>query len=100
MKKEAFKNIRRRGAPFPKMFSKCFITRLNPLPNHQILDMTKLKAFAEDKLKVDKMTISFLDRVENTEGKGQNAGYHHFLLFPHCYLKPCSLRLFKVGIVW
>ena len=32
--------------------------------------MTKLKAFADDKLNVDKMTISLLGRVENTEEKG------------------------------
>ena len=25
-----------------------------------------------------------LERVENV-GKGENAGYHHFLLFPHCF---------------
>ena len=39
----------------------------NPLPNDQILDMTKLKAFADDKLNVDKMTTSLIDREENTE---------------------------------
>ena len=42
--------------------------------------MTKLKAFANDKLNVAKMTISLYDRVENTVGKGENAGYRHFLL--------------------
>ena len=26
------------------------------------------------------MTISLYDRVENTEGKGENAGYQDFLL--------------------
>ena len=36
------------------------------LPNDLILDMTKLKAFADDRLKVDKMTISLSDGVENT----------------------------------
>ena len=46
----------------------------NPLPNDQILDTTKLKAIADDKLNVDKMTISLVDRVENTEGKGEIAG--------------------------
>ena len=32
-------------------------TRLNPLPNEKTLDVTKLKAFADDKLNVAKMTI-------------------------------------------
>ena len=53
---------------------------INPLPNDKILDMTKLKAFTDVKLNVDKMTISLIDRVENTKGKGENAGYQHFLL--------------------
>ena len=34
------------------------------------LDMTKLKALADDKLNVAKMTISLYDRVKNTVGKG------------------------------
>ena len=46
----------------------------NPLPNNKILDVTKLKAFADAKLNFDKITISLLDRVENTVGKGENAG--------------------------
>ena len=28
-----------------------------------------------------------LDRVENIVGKGENAGYQHFLLFPQCFQK-------------
>ena len=71
---------------------------LNPFPNGKILDMTKLKAFAEDKLMVPKMTISIFDRVENTVGKGENAGYQHFLLFPLCFPKASSLGLLKVRI--
>ena len=60
------------------LIPQCF----NPLSNGKILDMTKLKAFADDKLNVAKMTISLYDTVENTMGKGENAGYQHFLLFP------------------
>ena len=33
------------------------------------------------------MIISVFDRVENTVGKGENAGYQHFLLFPQCFEK-------------
>ena len=73
---------------------------INPLPNDQILDMIKLKAFADDKLNVDKITNSLLDRVENTERKGENAGYQHFLHFPQCFPKPSSLGSLKVRIVW
>ena len=69
-----------------------YVNRINPLPNGKILDMTNLKAFADDKLNVDKMTISLLDRVENTEGNGENAGYKHFLLFPQYFPRPSFLE--------
>ena len=39
------------------------------IPNDKILDVTKLKAFAEENLNVDRMTNSLFDRVENTVGK-------------------------------
>ena len=70
------------------------------LSKDNILDVTKFKAFADDKLKVAEIRISFFDRVENTFGKGENAGYQHFLLFPQCFPKPSSLGLLIVGIVW
>ena len=66
----------------------------NSKPNEKILDMTKLKALADDKLNVAKMTISLLDTVENTVGKEENAGYQHFLVLPS------SFGLLKVGVVW
>ena len=59
-----------------------------------------MKAFAANKIDVVEMMISVLDRVKNTKGKGENAGYQHFLLFPQCFPKPSSLWLLKVGIVW
>ena len=67
------------------------ILSFNPLPNDKILDMTKLKALTDDKWNVAKMTISVFDRVENTVGKGENAGNQHFLLFPQGFPKPFSL---------
>ena len=60
------------------------------LPNDTILDWSKLKAFADEKLRVAKMIISVYDRVENIVGKGENAGYQHFLLFPRCFQKASS----------
>ena len=71
-----------------------------PLPNNKVLDMTKLKAFADDNLNTAKMTIALLYRVESTVRKGENAGYQHFLLFPHGFPKPSLLRSLKVWIVW
>ena len=52
------------------------------LPNNKIVDNSKSKAFADDKIKVLKMMIFAFDRVENIVGKGENADYQHFLLFP------------------
>ena len=53
-----------------------FCQGINSLPNYKILDMIKLKAFADEKL-----NVSIFDREANTIGKGENAGYQHFLLF-------------------
>ena len=64
----------------------------------KILDRTKLKAFADDKLNNAKMRISVFDKVENTVRKGENAGNQHFLLFPQCFLS--SVGSMKVGVVW
>ena len=33
------------------------------------------------------MIISVFDRVENIVGKGENAGYQNFLLYPQCFEK-------------
>ena len=46
------------------------------------------------------MMLSVFDWVGNTVGKGENAGYQHFLLFPHCFQKDCYTESLKVVIVW
>ena len=38
--------------------------------------------------------------VENILGKGENACYQHFLLFPECFQMPSFSGLLKAGIVW
>ena len=38
-------------------------------------------------MNVAKMMIYVFDRREKITGKGENAGYQHFLLFPQCFLK-------------
>ena len=40
-----------------------------------------MKAFADDKLNVAVLMIRLNDRVGNVVGKGENAGFQHFLLF-------------------
>ena len=49
-------------------------TFFNSLPNDKISDQSKLKAFADDKLKVIQMVKSVLDKIENIVGKEENAG--------------------------
>ena len=63
-----------------------FLWRLfNSLPNNKILDNFKLKAYADDKNLTQR--LEFMGQVENIVGKGENAGYQHFLLFPLCFQK-------------
>ena len=64
---------------------------LNPSPNDKILNVTKLKAFTDNKINVAKMMISVFDRLENIMGKEESAGYQHFLLYPPCFQKASFL---------
>ena len=59
-----------------------FLFAINSLPDDKILDIIKLKAFADDKINVGQMMISVYDRVQNIVEKGQNADNQHFLHFP------------------
>ena len=63
------------------------------LPNNKLFDMTKLKAFADDKLNVAKTTISLCDRVANTVGKEENA----FSSFPTVFSKADFFRVINCG---
>ena len=56
-------------------------SRVNPLPNEKNLDVTKLKAFADDKSKVARMMIFLLDREENTR-KRRKCWLPAFSLYP------------------
>ena len=73
---------------------------INSLQNDKILDFSKLTAFADDKINVNEKFKISLGRVENIVGKGEFAGYQHFLLFIQCFQKPSVSGSLKVGIVW
>ena len=46
-------------------------------------------------------TLKFaFGRVENTVGKGENAGHQDFLLFSQCFQKDFLSGLLKVWTVW
>ena len=53
----------------------------NSLPSDKILDESKFKAFADDKIILTQKSKFVLESVENIAGKGENADYKHFLLF-------------------
>ena len=70
------------------------------ITKRHFLHQTKYKAFADDNFNVAKIMISVLDRAENVLGKGANAGYQHFLLFPQCFQTEASFsKSLKVGTV-
>ena len=41
-----------------------------------------------------------MGKKENTVGKGENACYEQFLLFPQCFQKACFPGVSKGVIVW
>ena len=77
-----------------------FCLEHNSLPNERFLDWSKFKAVTDDNVNVAQKQKFCLGWVENIAGKGENAGYQHFLLFPQCFQKASFSGLSKVGIVW
>ena len=61
--------------------------QFNSLPNNKNSDRSKLNAFADDKINATEKQQFFFGWVENIVGKGENAGYQHFPLFPQCLQK-------------
>ena len=76
-----------------------FACLVNPLPDDKILDWSKLKAFADDKLNV-KMIISVSDRVGNIVGKGEIVCTSILFLFPQCIQNVSFPDLSRCVIVW
>ena len=68
--------------------------------NDKILDWSKFNSSVGNNLYVPKMMIYVFDREENIVGKGENAGYQHFFLFPQSFQKLSFSGLMKVLIVW
>ena len=78
-KKKVFKS-------FPVSFSR----PLTLLPNNKTLDWSKLKAFADEKLKVAEIMTFVFYSIENIVGKGENAGYSIFSFSHDVYKRPLS----------
>ena len=60
--------------------------------NDKILDSPNLKALADNKVNEAPMTIFVSDTVENTVGRGENAGYQHLPIFSTTFLKTYFVR--------
>ena len=89
-----FVKIRQRFAStYDSCFQKDKKESFNCLPNDKILDQSKFKELADDKISATKELKFVLGMVENILGKGENAGYQHFLLFPKCFQKSPSSGL-------
>ena len=61
---------------------------VNTLPDDKISPLSKLKAFT-DNFDLAQIAKFFSNGVETIVDKGENAGFHHFLLFPQCFQKAC-----------
>ena len=67
---------------------------VNSLPNNKFLGRSELIAFKDKKIKVTDKLKFVLGRLKNIVGKGENADFQHFLLFPQFFQK---VSFFKVG---
>ena len=65
-----------------------------PSPDNKILDWSKFKAFADDKINAGEKLKTVYGRVEDIVRKGENVGYQYFLLFSQCFQKS-----FLLGVV-
>ena len=70
------------------------------LPDDKSLDLSKLKAFADNKINVTVKLKFALGQKENIVGTGENAGNQHFLLFPQCFQKASITGSLHVGTMW
>ena len=93
-----------RSWPGLDLASDLVLKSYNSLPNNRILDQSKMEDFRDNKINVTRnvsLQVHFvLGRVENIMGKGENAGYQHFLLFLQCFQKLSFSRSLKVRTVW
>ena len=78
----------------------CRLVQVNSIPDNEILNLSKFKAFADDKnTSHSKIEICVGKNRKHCE-KRENAAYQHFLLFPQCVQKLSFPEVLKVVIVW
>ena len=72
---------------------------LNSLPNDKMLDPSKFKAFADDKLNVNQKSQFLFLGVGNIVERRENAAYQYFLLFPKFFQKASFSVSLKVALL-
>ena len=70
---------------------------IDSLPNNIILDQSKLKAFADDKINITKKLKFILWKAENIVGKGENAVTSIFSFSQNVFKRPL-LEVVKYGL--
>ena len=53
------------------------------------------KAYADDKVNVNVKLNFIFGRILDIVGKGENAGYQHFLVFRECFQKVSFVKVIK-----
>ena len=57
-----------------------------------------MKVFVDNVLNLPKMMVFVYEKVENIVGKGENAGYQHFLFFQQGFQRAFSTESLKLRI--
>ena len=64
------------------------------------LYQTKIECICRRQNKCEQSIENWVWKGRKHCGKGENAGYQQFLLFPQCFQKPSVSGSLKIGIVW
>ena len=70
---------------FPQLYIFSLSKWVNHVTNDKISNKYNLKDFPNDKINATYILNFVLGRTENIVGKGENAGFPHFLLVPLCF---------------
>ena len=71
------------------------LNAFNPLPNHKILDLSKMKAFADNNKNVSQKWKVALERIVNNCGERRKCWFPAILPFPTMFSKAFFLRVIK-----
>ena len=75
---------------------------INSLLKDNIMNLSIFKSFTDGMLILTQTYVIEIvsERAKNNMGKGENAGYHHFLLFQQCFEQPSLSGSLKLYIIW